>query len=365
MVDLSNLGLSIKSTLKAAPPQALPAGPLGFGRLLTDHVILVEHTADKGWGELSLEPRSDVGVDLAAGAIQYGLSIFEGLKAYRTTDGRLQLFRPDAHARRLAQSAVRLCMPAYDEKLLVAAMRAITRVEADMVPAADRGSLYLRPVLFASDEYLGVRPGNQHTLAILASPVDSYFGSEAKPLRLWAERELTRAAPGGLGSAKTGGNYAASLFAAQRAKHHGYDQVLWLDALEHRHLEEVGTMNLFVSLKSPGGQTLVTPPAPPHGTILQGVTRDSCLTLLREWGVPVQERDLTLDELLATAKKGELLEIFGTGTAAAVAPVGEVSWEGGHHVAPSGGPIADRLKAALTALHRGEAKDTRGWLVAV
>jgi branched-chain amino acid aminotransferase len=175
-------------------------------------------------------------------------------------------------------------------------------------------------------------------------------------LRLWAERELTRAAPGGLGEAKTGGNYAASLLAAQKAKHAGYDQVLWLDAIEHRYVEEVGTMNLFIHLKS----GVVTPPA--GGTILKGVTRDSCLTLLREWGIPVEERRLTLDDLSAAAACGELLEIFGTGTAALIAPVGEVSWTGGKPVQPTGGPIAQRLKEALTAIHRGEVRDTHGWV---
>ncbi len=202
------------------------------------------------------------------------------------------------------------CRPIEPERL-VAAMRALARVEQDSIPEATRGSLYLRPVLFASDEYLGVRPGTRHTLAILASPVDSYFGQDVRPLRLWAERELTRAAPGGLGAAKTGGNYAASLLAAQRAKQRGFDQVLWLDAVSHSYLEEVGTMNLFVHLKDRG---VVTPPA--DGTILAGVTRDCCLTLLREWGIPTEERRLTLAELRAADASGELLEIFGTGTAA-------------------------------------------------
>jgi branched-chain amino acid aminotransferase len=356
MVDLSNLGLPVRGTLAPAPPQKLPAGPLGFGKILTDHVLLAEHTPESGWSDVSIQPRVDVGVELAAGALQYGLSIFEGLKAYRAKDGRLFLFRPDAHARRLAKSAARLCMPPFDEKRLVAAIRALTRVEQEMIPPAERGSLYIRPVIFASDEYLGVRPGNLHTLAILASPVESYFAQDARPLRLWAERELTRAAPGGVGEAKTGGNYAASLLAAQRAKHKGYDQVLWLDALEHRYLEEVGTMNLFIHLKS----GVVTPPT--EGTILKGVTRDSCMTLLREWGISVQERRITLDELEAASARGELLEVFGTGTAAVVAPVGEVAWEGGKSVRPSGGPVAQRLKDALSALHRGEAKDSHGWL---
>ncbi len=359
MVDLSNLGLSIDCTLAPTPPTRLPPGPLGFGKLLTDHVFIGEHTAETGWGEFAIRPRSQVTVELASGAIQYGLSIFEGLKAYRTADGRLHLFRPERHAERFAESARRLCMPPIEPARLVAAMRALARVEQDSIPDAERGSLYLRPVLFASDEYLGVRPGARHTMAILGSPVDSYFGQDARPLRLWAERELTRAAPGGLGAAKTGGNYAASLLAAQRAKQKGFDQVLWLDAIEHRYLEEVGTMNLFVHLKGSG---LITPPA--DGTILAGVTRDCCLTILREWGIPTQERRMTLDELLLANARGDLLEIFGTGTAAVVAPVGEVAWEGGR-VEPIGGEIGTRLKNALTALHRGEARDTYGWLTPI
>ena len=356
MVDLSNLGLSIQTTLAPEPPKALPAGPLGFGKYLTDHVLSSEHTPEQGWGDIKIQPRQSVSVDLAAGALQYGLSIFEWLKAYRQKDDRLMLFRPDAHAQRFALSADRLCMPRFDEQRLVAALRAFTRVERELIPSIERGSLYLRPVLFAIDEYLGVRPGNRHLLAILASPVEFYFSQDARPLRLWAEKELPRCAPGGMGAAKTGGNYAASLLAAQKAKQNGYDQVLWLDALEHRYLEEVGTMNLFIHLKS----GLVTPPT--DGTILKGVTRDSCLTLLREWGVPVQERRITLDELAEASGRDELLEIFGTGTAALVAPVGEVSWAGGHQVRPSGGPLTERLKDALTAIHRGEVKDTHGWV---
>jgi branched-chain amino acid aminotransferase len=359
MVDLSNLGLSIDCSLAPTPPARLPPGPLGFGKLLTDHVFLAEHTAEQGWGEFAIRPRNQAGVDLASGALQYGLSIFEGLKAYRTSAGQFHLFRPDRHARRFAQSAQRLCMPPIETGRLVAALRALTRVEQDSIPEVDRGSLYLRPVLFASDEYLGVRPGSRHTLAVLGSPVDSYFGQDARPLRLWAERELTRAAPGGLGAVKTGGNYAASLLAAQRAKQRGYDQVLWLDAVEHRYLEEVGTMNLFVHLKSAG---VVTPPA--DGTILEGVTRDCCLTLLREWGIPSEERRLTLDDLQRASAEGDLLEIFGTGTAAVIAEVGEVAWDEGR-VQPTGGPLGLRLKETLTALHRGEARDTRGWLTAI
>lgn len=358
MVDLSNLGLSIRCSLAPAPPRQLPPGPLGFGKLFTDHVFLAEHTPESGWGDFAIIPRADVGVGLASGALQYGLSAFDGVKAYRTAQGRLHLFRPDRHAARLAASAERLCMPPLEPARLIAALRALVRVEQDSVPDAARGSLYLRPTLFANDEYLGVRPGNLHTLAILASPVDSYFGQDSRPLRLWAERGLTRAAPGGVGAAKTGGNYAASLLAARDAKQRGYDQVLWLDAIEHRYVEEVGTMNLFVHFKS----GVVTPPL--DGTILAGVTRESCLTLLKEWGVPTEERRLTLDELLAAHRAGELLEIFGTGTAAVVAAVGEVAWAT-HKVSPIGGPIGERLKVALGELHRGEVRDTRGWLLAV
>ena len=242
-------------------------------------------------------------------------------------------------------------------------MRALTRVEQDSIPDAARGLRSIScPVLFASDEYLGVRPGTRHTMAILASPVDSYFGQDARPAApLWAERELTAGGPPrrpGRGQDRRH-RYAASLLAAQRAKLKGFDQVLWLDAVEHRYLEEVGTMNLFVHLK---GEGLITPPT--DGTILAGVTRDSCLTLLREWGVPTQERRITLDELLAAHASGDLLEIFGTGTAAVIAPVGEVAWEGST-VAPTGGPVGERLKEALTALHRGEGYDAHGWLTPV
>jgi branched-chain amino acid aminotransferase len=344
-------------TRRTTSPRPRPTGELGFGQVLTDHIFRVDWTKDRGWHDARVEPYGPLALDPAAAVLHYGQTAFEGLKAFRGSDGVVRLFRPRDHARRLARTAARLCMPAPDEGLLIEGMKALVRADADWFPDAPGTSLYLRPLLIATEAFLGVRPAHRYALLVMASPVGGYFGATARPLRLWVERRLSRAAPGGLGAAKTGANYVASLLAAEDAKARGFDQVLWTDAGAHRLVEEVGTMNLFARI----GPTVVTPPL--SDTLLAGVTRDTVLTLLRDDGAPVQERPLALEELEAAHRAGTLAEVFGTGTAAVVAAVGELAWEGGglQLPAPAGG-TGERLRTRILAMQYGDAPDPHGWM---
>lgn len=352
----SVLGVAVTHT---TTPRPRPTGTkLGFGRYLTDHVLVAEHDAATGWQPARIVPTGSTRAEIASGALQYGLSIFEGLKAFKT-DREIRLFRPDAHAKRFALSAKRLCMPEVPVETFINAVRALVRVDADWCPAqTGGGALYIRPTLYADESFLGVRPAQQHVFSVLLSPVDSYWDGEEHSLKLWAEREFTRAALGGVGSVKTGGNYASSLLAAKRAKERGYDQVLWLDAIKRDFLEEAGTMNVFARI----GDTVITPPL--QGTILPGITRDSCLTLLREWGVPVEERPVSLTELGEAQKAGKAIEMWGTGTAAVISPIGEVAWEDGS-IKSTGFEVAPRLRKALDGIQSGRDADTHGWIVSI
>jgi branched-chain amino acid aminotransferase len=336
-------------------PRTKPRGDLGFGKYFTDHVLTAEHDG-KSWGAFKVAPAETPGVGVASGAVQYALSVFEGLKAWRSANGTVRLFRADAHGRRLETSAAALCMPTISAKAFVEAVSALVRVDADWCPGTTEGSIYVRPTLYGTEQFLGVRPAHVHRFSVLLSPVDSYFSAGARPLRLWAERERVRSCPGGVGFVKTGGNYAASLLAAERAKARGFDQVLWLDAFEHEYLEEAGTMNVFVRI----GDRVYTPPA--GQTVLAGITRDSCLTLLRKWGISVEERAPSLRELADAAPAD--LELWGTGTAAGIAPIGEVAWDGGV-ARTADASLTSRLVTTLTAIQQGTAPDEFGWLTAV
>jgi branched-chain amino acid aminotransferase len=283
-------------------PQPRPGGSrLGFGAFFTDHVLVMEHDESTGWGPPRIVPGGASTAPVVSGALQYGLSVFEGLKIFRSAAGGLQMFRPDAHGRRFVEGARRLCMPPIDPAQFVRLVGALAAVDGDWCPPAGKGAIYVRPTLFASETFLGVRPARQHRFVVVQSPVDSYWADGEHPLRLWAETEFVRAAPGGTGATKTGGNYAASLLAARRAQERGFDQVLWLDAITRQRLEEAGTMNVFVRI----GDRVLTPPL--DGTILAGVTRDSSLALLRSWGVHVEERAATLAELLDANARGDLV----------------------------------------------------------
>ena len=344
---------------RTTKPRPRPEGAPAFGSVFTDHIFRADWTPERGWHDARIEPYGPLSLDPAAAVLHYGQEAFEGLKAFRGADGALRLFRPADHARRMVRTAKRLCMPEPDETMLVEAMRAIVREDAPWVPDAPGGSLYIRPLLIATEAFLGVRPARSYALLVLACPVGAYFDKGARPLRLWVERRHSRSAPGGVGAAKTGANYVASLLAAEEAKARGFDQVLWTDASTHKLVEEVGTMNLFANL----GGTVVTPPL--ADTLLAGVTRDSVLALLRDEKARVEERPLSVDELLSAHRNGKLAEVFGTGTAAVVAPVGELAMDEGSITLPaSPDGVAERLGRALREIQRGERKDPHGWMVA-
>lgn len=341
---------------RTSAPRAHPAdAELGFGRHFTDHLLRADWTAEEGWHGARVIPYGALQTDPAISALHYGQSVFEGLKAFRRPGGKLALFRPRAHAERFVRSARRLAMPPVDPELLLEGTRALLREDAGWMPSAPGTALYVRPVMFASEPFLGVRASRSYTLLVFVSPVGGYFAEE-RPLRLWVERARARAARGGIGAAKASANYVASLLPAEEAKARGFDQVLWLDAAERRWLEEIGTMNVFVRL----GEVLVTPPL--SGTILAGVTRDSVMTLARERGVRVEERPVSLEELAVGHRAGKLNEVFGTGTAAVVSPIGELAWEEDALRLPEGRGLGAVLREELSAIQRGEKADRHGWL---
>jgi branched-chain amino acid aminotransferase len=352
---------AIRTQLSAARKPRPDDGDLVFGRVFTDHMALADWDESKGWSDPRVVPYGDFSLDPASAVFHYGQAIFDGLKAFRTADGRVRLFRADRHCRRLADGAVRLCMPSVNPEWMLELLVGLVRADRDWVPAAAGTSLYLRPTLIATEPFLGVRPSSRYLFFIIASPVGPYQGAAFAPAKIWVENQFVRAAPGGLGAVKAGANYVASLLAAEEAKKRGFDQVLWTDAAAHRHLEEVGTMNLVVVIDD----EIVTPAL--DGTILGGVTRDSVLTLCREWGLQVSERRVAVDELLDAERTGRLREVFGCGTAAVITPVGQLGWKDRTLVINGGqpGPLAKRLFAAITDIQYGRAPDTRGWITEV
>ena len=355
---MADITITRTSTPKQKPPMD---DTLGFGRFFSDHMFVMDWSSERGWADARVTPYASFSMDPAAGVFHYGQAMFEGLKAFKRTDGSLWLFRPEMHARRMVDGAHRLCMPPVPEDDLLKGARALLRTDSDWVPSKNGTALYLRPTLIATEAFLGVRPANRYLFFIIGSPVGSYYGKGLKPVRIWVETEQVRAARGGLGGIKAGANYAASLFAAMRAKKDGYDQVLWLDAEKHDQVEEVGTMNLFAVL----GDELVTPPL--SDSILAGVTRNCVLQLAKGYGLKVSERPLAISELTQSSKSGALKEVFGSGTAAVISPVGELSWTGGSLQVNKGevGPIAGRLYEEISAIQRGGRPDTHRWLTKV
>jgi branched-chain amino acid aminotransferase len=347
------------TVLRTSNPRPRPGDDeLGFGKHFTDHMLLAEWDEGRGWHDTRIVPYGPLPLDPAASVLHYGQAAFEGMKAFRRDGGRMALFRPHAHAARLARSAARLCMPEVPEALLLEGVKALLREDATWMPAAPGTSLYVRPFLFATEAFLGVRPSKRCVFAVIVSPVGGYFSGPARPLRIWVEEERARAARGGIGAAKAAANYVASLQAAEDAKARGFDQVLWLDGAEHRFVEEIGTMNFFAKI----GGRVVTPAL--EGTILAGVTRDCVIQLCHDLGVPVEERRVALAEIAAARKAGTLEEVFGTGTASLVAPIGELAWGGEALQLPAPGPgaLGEKLRGALGAIQRGEASDRHGWL---
>ncbi|MCU1587130.1 MAG: branched chain amino acid aminotransferase apoenzyme, partial [Frankiales bacterium] len=330
-----------------------------FGRVFTDHMVSALWSAAEGWHDAKLSAYGPISLDPAAVVLHYGQTVFEGLKAYRQPDGSVALFRPERNAARMAKSARRLALPELPEDAFVEACRLLVDRDRDWVPSGDGASLYLRPFTWATEVGLGVRPSETAMFQLIASPAGNYFSGPLRPVSLWLSQEYVRAAPGGTGEAKCGGNYAASLVAQQEAIANGCDQVVFLDAVEHRWLEELGGMNIFLVLDD---GTLVTPEI--SGTILEGITRDSIVTIARELGHPVEERKVDVDEWRKGAADGSVVEVFACGTAAVITPIGALRWPDGEAVAGDGQPgaVTMKLRKALMDIQYGRAEDTHGWL---
>ncbi len=332
----------------------------GFGKLFSDHMVTIDWSEGEGWHNPTVGPLEAIALHPAAAVLHYAQEIFEGLKAYRLQDGSMALFRPEANAARFNRSAARLAMPELPEALFIAACRELVTVDKAWFPSLDGGSLYLRPFMIATEPFLGVRPAKSYKFMVIASPAGNYFKSGAPAVSLWVSA-YTRAAPGGTGAAKCGGNYAASLVPTAEAFARGHDQVLFLDAAEHKWVEELGGMNLYFAFDD---GTLITPPI--GGTILAGITRDSLMTLARDDGLTVREERYSLDQWRADALSGRLVECFACGTAAVVTPVGRVTDPNdGEFVIGSGGPgqLTQKLKDRLVSIQRGTAPDPHRWVM--
>jgi branched-chain amino acid aminotransferase len=341
-----------------AEREARLANP-GFGRIFTDHMVSIRWAEGKGWYDARVEPYGPLSLDPATAVLHYAQEIFEGLKAYRTDDGGVALFRPEANAARFASSAQRMAMVPLPEQLFLDSLRALIEVDQEWVSGRDEASLYLRPFMYASEVFLGVKPASEYLYLLIASPVGAYFAGGVKPVTVWLSDEYTRAGPGGTGTAKCGGNYAASLLAQAEASSHGCDQVVFLDAVHRRFVDELGGMNIFFVYDD---GTLVTPEL--TGTILPGITRDSVITLARHRGWTVLERPISFDEWRTDAVSGRLREVFACGTAAVLTPIGVVRSSGGEFQVADGGPgeVTMGLREQLVNIQRGRAPDPFGWV---
>jgi branched-chain amino acid aminotransferase len=325
-------------------------------------MFVVDFQEEKGWYDPRIEPYGPFSLDPACAVLHYAQAIYDGLKAFRGKDGRVRLFRPQKHIERLNNSARRLCIPPVDPDLALRALIELVSLEKDWVPSTVGTSLYIRPTIIANEPFLGVRPARSYIYYVILSPVGAYYPEGMNPVKILVVDKYVRAVEGGVGGAKTGVNYASSLYAAEEAKHQGFTQVLWLDGRERKYLDEVGTMNIMLQI----GDEVVTPSLG-HGTILPGVTRDSALTLMREWGMRVSERAVSIDEVARAARQGLLREVWGTGTAAVISPVGELAYKGERIVINQGkiGELTQKLYDAIVGIQYGTAPDTHGWTVVV
>jgi len=343
---------------RTAHPKTRPADDsLSFGTVFTDHIFVMDYEEGKGWHDPRIIPYEAFSLDPASSVLHYAQAVFDGLKAFRGKDGEVRLFRPRKHAERLNKSCERLCIPELDVELVLESFRRLVDVDRDWVPSKAGTSLYLRPTVIANENFLGVRPAKAYTYFLILSPVGPYYAEGINPVKILAADEYVRAVPGGLGAAKTAANYAASLYGAEVAKKAGYTQVLWLDGVQHKYLDEVGTMNIMVKI----GDEIVTPAL--NGAILAGVTRDSILTLMRDWGLKVSERAISIDEVIEASKKGTLAEMWGTGTAAVVSPVGELGYKGQKIIINGGktGELTQKLYDAIVGIQYGQTNDAHGW----
>ncbi len=344
--------------IKTDCPKTKPEpSTLGFGKIFTDHMFIMEYTPENGWHNARIEPFHNFSLHPASTVLHYGAEIFEGLKAYRRADGKVQLFRPMDNIRRMNDSADRLCLPSIPEDMALEALTTFVRTEQDWTPSAPGTSLYLRPYMFGNDETLGVHTVHHVIFAIIASPVGSYYKEGINPVKIMIEDQDVRAVRGGTGYAKCGGNYAASTRAGERAEKLGYSQVLWLDGVSRKYIEEVGAMNVMFKIDD----EIVTPML--SGSILSGITRRSCLEVLKKEGYKVSERLISVDELAEAMANGSLKEAWGCGTAAVVSPIGELCYKGVKYTVNNGeiGTVTQHLYDTLTGIQWGKLEDTYGW----
>jgi len=355
----------LEVALEKVSPDKLKVKPsgenLGFGVHFTDHMFLMKWDRENGWHDSKICPYHDFTVNPAAMVFHYGQAIFEGLKAYRGKDNQLLLFRPKDNFERMNNSAVRMCMPRIATEKMVKILKALIYLEKDWVPKTEGATLYIRPTMIAVEPTLGVKPSSVYYFYIILSPVGAYYAEGCNPTKIYISDEYVRAVKGGVGHVKTGGNYAASLYMSEIAKKAGCTQVLWLDACEHKYIEEVGTSNIFFKIND----QLITPPL--EGSILGGLTRDSVIKLASSWGVDVVERRISIDEILEANQNGQLREVFGTGTAAVISPVGELYYKDNNYVINEGrtGALSARLFTELQAIQNGRQEDPFKWVVRV
>lgn len=348
----------ISITLNQNPKEKPDSSTLVFGREFTDHMFMMDYDEGQGWHDPRIVPYAPLALDPAAAVFHYAQEMFEGLKTYKTKDGEIQLFRPDMNAKRTNTTNDRFCIPLMDEEFYVDAIKALVEIDKDWIPEAEGTSLYIRPFIIATEPFLGVRPSNQYTFIIILSPVGPYYAGGLAPTKIYVENEYVRAVVGGTGAAKVGGNYAASLKSQVKAHDLGYTQVLWLDGNERKYVEEIGTSNAFFVID---GEVFT---ASLDGTILNGITRDSVIKLLKDWGYTVREEKFTIQSVYDAYKEGKLSEVFASGTAAVISPVGELRWTDKDMIINNNeiGPISQRLYDTITGIQNGLLPDDYGWI---
>lgn len=334
---------------------------LVFGRVFTDHMFIMDYSEPVGWHDPRIIPYQPIQLDPSAMVFHYGQSVFEGLKAFRTINGEIQLFRPEKNIERLNRSNDRLVIPEVDETFVLEAIKQLVLLDSDWVPDEEGTSLYIRPFIISTEPFLGVSPSHQYKLIVILSPVGSYYEEGINPVKIAVENKYVRAVKGGTGEAKTGGNYASSLKAQEITEKEGYSQVLWLDGVEKKYIEEVGSMNVFFKING----EVITPAL--NGSILAGITRDSVINLLKHWNVPVTERRISMQEIYEAYENGSLEEAFGSGTAAVISPIGELFWEGKKMVINNHetGKLSKKIYDTITGIQYGKLEDTFGWTVKV
>ena len=354
--------MQIAITRTTAPRPRPDEKNIPFGTFFSDHMFLMNYETGRGWYDPRIVPYGTLRLEPSCMTLHYAQEVFEGLKAYRTADGHIQLFRPMENIARMARSCEKLCIPQIPADIYLEALKALVKLDADWVPAAPDTSLYIRPFAFATDNHLGVHVAKTYLFCIITCPVGSYYPEGLDPVRIAIEGREVRAVRGGTGFTKCGGNYAASLHASHLAGERGFSQVLWLDGVEQRYIEEVGSMNVMFKLNG-----VIVTPSLANGSVLPGVTRKTALQLLQEWGYETQERDISVDELVQAAEDGTLEEAWGTGTAAVISPIGEISYRDKSHTVNGFqiGPVTHRLYETITGIQWGKIEDTHGWTVPV